>query len=76
MGMGDTKVSFTDTDSVKTGQDWNSRISEAVQMSRVLVCIDTPNFSSKEKTREYSAKEFDAFLKRQRKPRYEEVIHN
>jgi hypothetical protein len=45
-------------------------------MSRVLVCIYTPNLFSKEKTHEYCAKEFDAFLKRQRKPRYEEVIHN
>lgn len=63
-------VGFRDEQDVTAGDDWNSEISAAVQISKVLVCIYTPRFFSKRGTHEYCAKEFAAFLKRNPQTRY------
>jgi len=74
-GAGTRQVGFRDQEGVKTGDDWTSRISAALQTSHVLVCVYTPNFFSAERTREFCAKEFMAFLKRDPQHRYERVVH-
>jgi hypothetical protein len=73
-GAGKRKVGFRDEEGVKTGDDWPRNISAAVQESEVLVCIYTPNFFSAERTREFCAQEFMAFLKRDPQHRYERVV--
>jgi hypothetical protein len=45
-----------------------------LQASGVLVCVYTPNFFSVERTHEFCAKEFMAFLKRDPDHRYERVV--
>jgi hypothetical protein len=62
-------VAFRDTHNIRTGDDWNSKISIAVQTSKVLVCIYTARFFR----REFCGKEFAAFLKRHNGLRYESV---
>ena len=74
IGVGEAKVAFIDTDSIKTGEDWNSRIAGALQITKVLVCVYSPNFFSKERRHEYCAKEFDAFLRRHTDLRYESIV--
>jgi hypothetical protein len=64
-------VGFRDEQDVSAGDDWNSKISAAVQISKVLVCIYSPRFFSKLGIHEYCAKEFAAFLKRNPQTRYE-----
>jgi TIR domain len=73
-GAGTREVGFRDEEGVKTGDDWTRKISEAVQKSHVLVCVYTPNFFSAERTHEFCAKEFMAFLKRDPNHRYERVV--
>jgi hypothetical protein len=73
-GAGTRKVGFRDEEGIKTGDDWTSKISAAVQASNVLVCVYSPNFFSKERTHEFCAKEFMAFLKRDPQHCYERVI--
>jgi hypothetical protein len=73
-GAGTRKVGFRDEEGVKTGDDWTSKISAAVQTSNVLVCVYTPNFFSRERTHEFCAKEFMAFLKRDPQHCYERVV--
>jgi TIR domain len=73
-GVGARKVGFRDEEGVKTGDDWNTKISDALQSSRVLVCIYTPNFFSPERAHEFCAKEFMAFLKRNPALRYDREI--
>jgi hypothetical protein len=73
-GAGTRKVGFRDEEGVKTGDDWTRKISAAVQTSHVLVCVYTPNFFSAERTHEFCAKEFMAFLKRDPQHRYERVV--
>jgi TIR domain len=58
---------FRDSNDLDAGDDWNSKISEALRTSRVLVCIYTARFFS----RKYCGKEFAAFLKRNDELRYE-----
>jgi hypothetical protein len=74
MGAGTQKVGFRDEEGVRTGEDWTRKISIAVQTSRVLVCVYTPNFFSAERTHEFCAKEFMAFLQRDPEHRYERVV--
>jgi TIR domain len=64
-------VAFLDTNNIDTGIDWDSKIAKAAQLSKVLVCIYSPNYFSRNKNHEYCAKEFSAFLKRQDRLRYE-----
>jgi hypothetical protein len=61
------QVGFRDRHGVKTGDDWKEKIGAAVQRSGVLVCVYTPNFFSRRKTKE---REFAAFLKRNTGIRY------
>jgi hypothetical protein len=75
-GAGIRKVGFRDEEGVKTGEDWTCKISAAVQTSHVLVCVYTANFFSAERTHEFCAKEFMAFLKRDPQLRYERVVDN
>src|SRR5262245_39523573 len=49
LGWGERRAGFRDEVDVRTGADWNSAISAAVQASDVLVCIFTPNFFSPDK---------------------------
>lgn len=74
IGVGEAKFAFIDTNSIKTGQDWNTRIAAALQSTKVLVCVYSPNFFSKERTHEYCAKEFDAFLRRNTDLRYDRIV--
>ena len=73
-GAGRRTVGFRDEHGVKTGEDWNTRISGAVQTSNVLVCIYTANFFSAERVHEFCAKEFTAFLKRDPDLRYDREV--
>jgi TIR domain len=73
-GAGTRRVGFRDEEGIKTGDDWTLKISAALQTSQVLVCIYTPNFFSAERTHEFCAKEFMAFLRRDPLHRYERVI--
>jgi hypothetical protein len=59
-------AAFIDRNNISTGDDWNEKISRAAQFSKVLVCIYSPLFFSKNKFHEYCAKEFSAFLSRQK----------
>jgi TIR domain len=67
-GWGERLAGFRDQVDIKTGADWNTAISGAVQASDVLVCIFTPNFFSPAKP--FCAREFMAFLKRNPPIRY------
>jgi hypothetical protein len=70
--LGDQKpeyVAFRDSKNIITGADWNTKITGALQTSNVLVCIYTARFFG----REFCAKEFAAFLKRNSEMRYEPV---
>src|SRR5262249_55637212 len=73
-GAGTRKVGFRDEEGVRTGDDWTRKISAAVQTSHVLVCVYTPNFFSADRTHEFCAKEFMAFLKRDPQHRYERMV--
>src|SRR5262249_45374381 len=75
-GAGNRTVGFRDEEGVKTGEDWNTKISGALQASNVLVCVYTPNFFSAERTHEFCAKEFMAFVQRDPQLRYERVVDN
>jgi hypothetical protein len=73
-GAGERKVGFRDEEGIRTGDDWNSKISAAVQISNVLVCVYSPNFFARDRMHEFCAKEFMAFLKRNPEHRYELVV--
>lgn len=73
-GAANRTVGFRDEDGIRIGDDWTRKISSALQSSNVLVCIYSPNFFSKERTHEFCAKEFMAFLKRDPMHRYERVL--
>jgi len=64
------RVGFRDRHGVKTGDDWKEKIGAAMQRSGVLVCVYTPNFFSRLKTKEFCGQEFAAFLKRNPAIRY------
>src|SRR5262249_4949239 len=64
-------VGFRDEDGVSTGDDWNSKISAALQISNALVCIYTPSFFAEDRNHEFCAKEVAAFLKRNAQTRYD-----
>jgi hypothetical protein len=55
-------AAFRDEQNIDAGDDWNTRISAALQNSKVLVCIYSPRFFSKQRLHEYCAKEFAGFL--------------
>lgn len=67
-------VAFVDTDSVETGEDWNTRIGAAAQRVGVLVSIYSKSYFSVRRTHEYCAKEFYAFLKRAPALRVEKIL--
>jgi TIR domain len=69
----DADFAFFDTHSIETGQDFETHIARALQVSKVLVSVYSPRYFSKQKKHEYCAKEFDAFLKRNPNTRYEAV---
>jgi TIR domain len=58
------EVGFRDYDSIKPGDDWEHKISDALQDSKVLICIYTANFFSLEERQDFCGKEFAAFLDR------------
>jgi hypothetical protein len=58
------RVGFRDRYGVKTGADWKTEIGTAMQYNGVLVCVYSPNFFSRVKTKEFCGREFTAFLKR------------
>jgi hypothetical protein len=60
-------VGFRDEEGVITADDWSSKISAVLQISKVLVCIYTPRFFADDTC----AKQFAAFLKRSPHTRYE-----
>src|SRR5258706_11025584 len=65
------KVAFIDTKSVKTATDWGTRIATAAaQETAGLVAFYSPRYFSKERFSEYCAKEFYAFIQRQKIPDY------
>src|SRR4051812_3184763 len=64
-------VAFIDRANVLTGDDWNKKISRAAQVSNVLVCIYSPRYFSVNRSHEYCAKEFAAFLMRHDSLSYE-----
>jgi hypothetical protein len=64
------RVGFRDRHGVKTGEDWKEKIGAAMQCNGVLVCLYTPNFFSRLKTKEFCGREFAAFLKRNPGIRY------
>jgi hypothetical protein len=67
-------VAFLDTNDINTSTDWDTKIAKAAQLSKVLVCIYSPTYFSKNRNHEYCAKEFSAFLKRQDNFRYERYV--
>lgn len=56
-------VAFRDTAGIKSGEDWNSSISTALQASRVFVCVYTTSFFSKV-DHQFCGKEFHGFALR------------
>ena len=60
LGMADTdapNVVFFDVKAIRTGQDWEQRLGDAVRSTPILVCLCSPTYLS----REYCAKEFEVF---------------
>jgi FxsC-like protein len=53
-------VAFYDRDGIKTGDHWSEVLAEALQTSRVLVCLYSQNYF----TSEYCGKEFRVFSER------------
>ncbi|HEX2826296.1 MAG TPA: toll/interleukin-1 receptor domain-containing protein [Burkholderiales bacterium] len=68
------ELRFFDEASIETGADWNTRIADALKKSNVFVCLYSPTFFSPDRTHEYCAKEFYAFMTRAPGLRYENVI--
>ncbi|MHC2282154.1 hypothetical protein ACVME8_008797 [Bradyrhizobium diazoefficiens] len=64
------RVGFRDRYGVKTGEDWKEKIGTAIQRNGVLVCVYSPNFFSRLKTKEFCGQEFAAFLMRDPGIRY------
>ncbi len=58
------KDAFEDRKSLNPGDIWPSKIVSAIGSTKVLVCLYSPSFFAKDKTRDYCAKEFAAFLMR------------
>jgi hypothetical protein len=54
------EVAFFDVADIKTGQDWEDRLGEALRHIRVLVCLFSPWYLA----RPYCAKEFEVFRRR------------
>ncbi|HEY2292287.1 MAG TPA: toll/interleukin-1 receptor domain-containing protein [Thermoanaerobaculia bacterium] len=54
------KVVFFDTTDIQTGKEWEEKLGEALRLIRVLVCMVSPRYLS----REYCAKEFEVFRRR------------
>jgi hypothetical protein len=54
------KIIFFDRDNIKRGDKWDETIVDALQHSKVMVCIYSPNYFS----REYCGKEWDIFHQR------------
>ena len=54
------EVSFRDLSSIEPGQDWENEIAQALQHSKVMVCVYSPWYFQ----REYCGKEFHIFIQR------------
>jgi hypothetical protein len=58
------RAGFRDQTGVQIGEDWKAKIGKAIQHNGVLVCLCSPNFFSREQTRQFCGKEVTAFLLR------------
>ena len=57
----DKEVVFCDYGSINTGEDWKSKLEDALKKCKVLVCIYSPSYF----TSIYCGKEFKVFIDRQ-----------
>jgi hypothetical protein len=66
---GEETNGFRDDFSIASGDDWNTKIADALQKSQVLVCIYTAKLFDSQ----YCGREFAAFIKRNKDVWYEQV---
>jgi hypothetical protein len=64
------RVGFRDQTGVQHGEAWKAKIGKAIQHSGVLVCLYSPNFFSRNATKQFCGREFTAFLLRNRDAYY------
>ncbi len=53
-------IGFRDTENIQTGDDWSEELKEALQTSRVFICLVSPTYIN----RDYCGKELQVFLNR------------
>jgi hypothetical protein len=63
-GADDDAVAFLDRSDVRSGDEWDRKISEEARLRSVLVCIYSPRYFSPNRTHEFCAKEVMAFVMR------------
>lgn len=61
IGLGDdATIAFFDVQDIKTGQDWEARLSGVLRTARIIVCMCSPTYVNSA----FCAKEFEVFRRR------------